>query len=1017
MKIIKILAIIMLGLSLSSFLSSQEMQSGSIRGKVVDDNGQPLPGVAITISSPRLLGTVNATTTAEGLFRVPFLTPGSDYEIRAELSGFDTVIRKGIMVNVGKTISIEIQMSPSTIAKEITVVAPSPTVDVVKSETVKTIVSDTLASLPLPRNLLDGLKISAGVVSYPRGGLTRASISGHGEGETGFVIDGIPSNDSDNGFAYMGVDTGMAWDMVEEIELVTTGPSAANYNSMAGMINVITKSGGNKFSGEASFYYTNKHLVQVSLPKESLASLGLAAPSIPVYAYDTSFSLGGPIIKDKIWFLGEFRYLRREITGDFKPAVLAGKEYNSYNRTFPNYIGFFKLSARLASNIRAFAMGHLSYQNVPFYYSGWWRTDEANYNNRPFRFNYSGTVSWTINSNTILDLRAGGLYFKWQGLYTQPTNADSPQYMDDFSGYVWGNPGGEQYTYKPKININLTLTKFLDDFLGGNHEFKAGFEWERDRGDWGFYMKNPLFWHYYNGNPYYYRGLYGIDHADPVNGDGLLEFAAIGSTYGASAEMGITSRIGGFIQDSFTLKRLTVNLGVRADHLTAWSPGRTKGATADPLALAIGATYFQPQFGFNPYDAVTYDSWENAFPYGTFISPRLGLTYDLFGNGKTALKASFSLQQEPFITGTFSGMYPLTWRSYTFNWFDLNGNSKPDLPGIDNYVSIGDSPLTMLSKAYLNSIDPNVKIPYEVEVAVSIEHELVKDFNIGARYINRERKRIMGSVLYDQNTQRYWYTYEKASDWWVPFTTTIPAYGDYPAQTVTMYFQSNNAPDMNYCLTNIPEGKMRYQTLELSFEKRMSNGWQFGGSFNYTRMKGNYPMTLNSSYTMYVYSGPNSFVNSYGDLPFSRPVIIKLYGTFKLPYDFMFSFIYLHTDGTPWGRTVTVRPPNAWAAANNAKTWSYGIYVEPPGTRRDQPYDNLDIRMEKDFALGPGKVGFYIDIFNFLGAYTISDVKNPGGTWLPVDANSTQGVYTPGWRGLTGISGSRIFNFSILYRF
>ena len=369
MKIIKILAMIMLGLSLSALLSSQEMQSGSIRGKVLDESGQPLPGVSIIISGPRLLGTVNVTTTTEGIFRAPFLTPGSGYEIKAELAGFETVIRKGIIVNVGKTISIEIQMAPSAIAKEITVVAPSPTVDVVKSQTSKTIASDTLASLPLPRNIMDGFKMSAGVVTYPgEHDNTMASISGHGEGETGFVIDGIPSNDSDNGYAYMGVDTGMAWDMVDEIELVTAGPSAANYNSMAGMINVITKSGGNKFSGEASVYFTNKHLVQVSLPKEDLASLGLASPSIPVYAYDASFSLGGPIIKDKIWFLGEFRYLNSETTGDFRPAVLAGKQYNSYNRTFPNYIGFFKLSARLASNIRAFAMGHLSYENIPYYY-------------------------------------------------------------------------------------------------------------------------------------------------------------------------------------------------------------------------------------------------------------------------------------------------------------------------------------------------------------------------------------------------------------------------------------------------------------------------------------------------------------------------------------------------------------------------------------------------------------------------------------------------------------------------
>jgi len=1016
MKIIKILAVIMLGLLLSPLLSSQEMQTGSIRGKVVEDNGQPLPGVSITISGPKLLGTVNVMARAEGMFRASYLTPGSDYEIKAELAGFETVIRKGIIINAGKTIYIEIQMAPSAISAEVTVVAPSPTVDVVKSEMSTTIVANTLANLPLPRDILSGFKIAPSVVTYQRGGLSRGSITGHGEGEAGLSLDGIQMNDSDNGFAYVGVDTGMAWDMVEEIGVVATGASAANFNSMGGMINVITKSGGNKLSGEASFYYSDKNLVGISIPKESLAYLGLASPSIPLYSCDASFSLGGPIIRDKIWFLGEFRYIESKYTGDFTPTVIRGKAYNSYDRVFPNYIGFLKLSALLSSNIRASAMAHFSYQNVPYYYSGWNQTDQVNSNNRPLRLNYSASVSWTITSNTVLDLRAGGLYFKWQGLYTAAAEPNGPRFVDDYTTYSWGRMGSESYTYKPKVNIALNLTRFEDNFLGGNHEFKAGIEWERNRGDFGQYSKNILTWHYYNGNPYYYRGLYGINGPDPVQGDGLLDLSAIGTSYGSSATIGITSRIGGFIQDSFTLKRLTINLGVRADHLTAWTPGRVKGGASDPLALAIGDTYFVPTYGINPFGSITHTTWDNAFPYGTFISPRVGLTYDLFGNGQTAIKASFTRQQEPFLTGTFSGMYPMT-GSFRFNWFDLNGNGTPDAPPIDKYVSIGSTPLGMISTSYLQAIDPNVKMPYEDEFAVGIEHELLKHLKIGARYFNRERKRIMGSVLYDQNTQRYWYSYDKAPDWWVPFTTTIPAYSVYPAKAATMYFRSNSAPALNYRLTNVPEGKMKYQTFEFSFEKRMSDGWQIGGSFNYTKLRGNYALSLNSSYTMSAFSSPNSFVNSYGDLPFSRPVMVRLYGSFVLPYDLMFSFIFNHQDGGPWGRTVSVRPPTAWAAANNVNVLAYGIYVEPPGTRWEQPSDNLDIRMEKDFAVGPGKLGFYVDVFNLLAAYTITDVRNPAGTWLPVDVNTTAGTYTPGTTRVTGIIGTRLVKFSILYRF
>src|SRR4030043_2443972 len=149
MKKTKILFVIVACLSLLSFASAQELQSGSIRGRVIDDSGQVLPGVSITISGPALLGKVTAVTNAEGFFRAPNLTPGAGYEIRAEVSGFETTVQTGIIVNLGKTISIEIRMKPSTIQQEITITAPTPTVDVVKSSMSKTITSDVLASLPL----------------------------------------------------------------------------------------------------------------------------------------------------------------------------------------------------------------------------------------------------------------------------------------------------------------------------------------------------------------------------------------------------------------------------------------------------------------------------------------------------------------------------------------------------------------------------------------------------------------------------------------------------------------------------------------------------------------------------------------------------------------------------------------------------------------------------------------------------------------------------------------------------
>jgi hypothetical protein len=1001
--------------SLSVFQAafSQEMNTGRIIGKIVDDGGDPLPGVSITVTGPALQGKTAAVANREGVYRVPGLPPGSDYEIRAELLGFETFVRKGISVRVGSVVTIDLQMKPSEQTKEVVVTAPSPAVDVVKSTKYTVITNNELASLPLSRGFSSLVLIAPGTLQGTMG----LSVYGSGIRETGVTIDGISANDSDVNFIGIGSDVGMAWDMVEEAELVTSGSSAEYYGAALGQTILVMKSGGKKLTGEFSFNYTNKDFAQIHLPEPDLKALNLAKPSTPIYSYDASAAVGGAIIKDRLWFMTEFRYLRSKNIGDFRPTIINGKQYDNYDRIFPNYIGYLKLTFQLAHNLRGSAMGHYSMQDVPYYYGGWWRTNEANKNNKPRRLNYSGTLSWFIDANTILNLRAGGMYFKWSGINTKEADPEGPQFIDDYTGYVWGNTGAEEYTWKPKVNIVLSLTKFADNLLGGDHEFKAGIEWERNRGDWGFYMKQPLFWYYYDGSPYYWRAQNnGV--TDPVYGDGLLEYAAMGTTYGSGYETGITSRIGGFIQDSYRIKRLTANLGVRFDSIKAWSPGRVKGAATDPVALAIGETYFRPVYGINPYDEVAYDTWDDAFPYGVFVSPRIGLTYDLFSNHKTALKASFAHQAEPFPTATFSGMYPLTWRSFTFNWRDLNNNAIPDAPPVDSYEeAYGQTPLEMLSDAYLKAIDPNVRPSYVDEFHFGLEHELLKDLQVGVHFITKKRGNILGSVLYDEDSGRYWYSYEQAPEWWIPFTTTVPAYGVHPAQEVTMYFLSNDAPDQSYRLTNVPEASWKSRSLEISFNKRMSNGWQLGGSANFSWNKGNYPVNRASYSTLGIFSNANSFVNSYGALPYSRPVVFKLYGTFNLPYQVMFSFIYQHIAGSPWGRTVKVLPPQDWVEENNASTTGYTIYVEAPGTQRDEAYDNLDIRLQKDFNIGPGSFGFYIDIFNLLGAYTLTVSKNPGGTWKPNEEGGTAGTFTPASLGLRGFSGYRQIRFSIRYRF
>ncbi|MFQ6116134.1 MAG: carboxypeptidase-like regulatory domain-containing protein [bacterium] len=183
MKLKSMVLAFLLGFSLVALLGAQEQQTGAIKGRVIDAEGAPLPGVAITLTGPSLLGSLSAISDREGEFRIAFVPPGSDYVLRAELGGFNTVIRKGLIIHLGMTISIEIEMSPAPVSEEIEVVAPSPVVDTVRSKTTQIVTTEALRRLPIARSTTAIIQLAPGTISQ--------SVHGSGRGEAGFVFDGV----------------------------------------------------------------------------------------------------------------------------------------------------------------------------------------------------------------------------------------------------------------------------------------------------------------------------------------------------------------------------------------------------------------------------------------------------------------------------------------------------------------------------------------------------------------------------------------------------------------------------------------------------------------------------------------------------------------------------------------------------------------------------------------------------------------------------------------------------------
>ena len=204
----KTLFVLFLILVLVALGESQVSQTGSIRGVVTDQNGEPLPGVSVTVTSPSLIGTQSTITNDKGVFRVPSLPPGV-YEVKLELPGFKTLIQSGIVVRVGMTVEIGFKMEQSQLAEEVTVVATAPTVDIVNTKNTQNITEEVLAKVPLARSVYSAIQLAPGTVER--------TIHGSARNDAAYSIDGVVTNAPDQNYG----EANISWDMIEEIELIT----------------------------------------------------------------------------------------------------------------------------------------------------------------------------------------------------------------------------------------------------------------------------------------------------------------------------------------------------------------------------------------------------------------------------------------------------------------------------------------------------------------------------------------------------------------------------------------------------------------------------------------------------------------------------------------------------------------------------------------------------------------------------------------------------------------------------
>lgn len=886
--------------------------TGVVEGIVRDATGQALPGVSVVANSPALIQRDQTeVTNAEGYYRLPFLPPGV-YAVRYELPGFQTVVREGLVVAVGQATSVHLTLSVASVAEAVTVVGQSPTVDPTSAKLGFTTTADLVQNVPTRRDFAALMGTIPGVDggssnTSTAGNFARLAVLGAGTMANTFTFDGAnvldPGISSDQTAKF-------SYDIVDEVQVLKAAKPAEVGFASGGSFQIVTKSGGNQFHGEAGGYFRDASL-QSSNVTDALRAAGVTSTSNEVIqGYDFSVSPGGRIVRDKLWWYGSARRQRDE-------ARLLGFQ-ESQVATISSF--FWKNTFQPDSRHRITGSFQDWREGVAPFFRGYapslagdrFATFEREPTGRLVTGRWDGTVS------SRLFATAGAAYGHQTLDAVYPAGA-GVGIRDLVTGFRYRSPDVLQKKAPSSTrSVNGSLSWFVPA-AWGRHDLKVGAEYSAGRVVNEMSSVGDVQLRLNSGVP---SQVLILD--TPATGDARLK---IGSSY---------------VQDSWTIgNRLTLNLGLRYDRFVPSRAESVAGGawTGTPLA----ALY--PELSRRPVSAVTPQWIWNS------VAPRLAASFAL--DDRTVARASFSRYYQYVNTGMIPGADENIVTVRTFQWTDPNGDREYQIGEQGALLSVTGGPDRV-------RFDPDIRHPYTDEVVVGLSRELAADLSVNANFIRRRDGDLIHTVQVGIPASAYSPT--PATD---PGDDGVVGTGD--DRSVVVYAQNPATFGQEAYLETNPgrlgiDNDRNYKGLELVVNKRLSNGWQFVGSFVAQRMETLTP--TNSFYTSGLFQNPNDQVNARGRDPLSETYVVKLQGQYQAPWGLLLSGFYRFGSGQPITREFVVR---------GLPQGTVVVLAEPRGARETPDNHNVDFRVEKRLPLSSGqRIAVGIDVFNLTNASTVT---------------------------------------------
>jgi len=585
-KQIRMILVFSVLLLLTGTLFAQE--TGEIMGRVTDDEGVGLPGVSITATSPNLQGKRAVLSDHNGAFRFSLLPMGI-YKLTFELKGFAAVNQENVHIKLGLVTSVQVSMKVAALEEQLTVVAETPLIDKTNADTSFNMSSRELAKVPIQgRTINEIMNYTPGVTGVRHntnwgtggGGTDYGSGSFRGEGASGnnFLVDGLSKRGSDDNSSGVKVNYD-AWD---EVQIISDGFSPELGSTYGGIINIVTKSGSNNFHGELGSLIWD-HNLRASRQSQ------LAVAVEPVKSqYDFFGNVGGPILKDKLWFFVSDNLWRT--ADDLAASSIGWLQIPPGTRRVNTNNIFGKLSYSLFQNHTVSFSG--TYDSFLTQSGGFGLPElytKENYKDYAYRFNYKGI----FGANTLLEAAIGR---SSRDTSTAPLSGDfnTPQFSYTDISQATNNTWGSSATLDQRTDFTSRFTQYLNTEKFGNHEIGAGFQY--------YYIYRQSTTKFTGGawlfpDPYFNGGM-SITFLEP--GVPLLWDQSRNQKYFNSGR-----GVGIYLKDKISFGRFTFMLGLRSETQRLYDD--------------------QDQVIFN-------------WGLKDFISPRVSVAWDATGDGVNVFK-------------------------------------------------------------------------------------------------------------------------------------------------------------------------------------------------------------------------------------------------------------------------------------------------------------------------------------------------------------------------------------------